>query len=170
MVRDANDPATARDKLWELIKDIEVAMMTSWDGKEMHSRPMHSHHDRDAGRLLFFTRLHSGKSDEIARFDKLSLAYADVGSNTYVSIAGRGTISRDRDRMRAFWSPAVSAWFPGGLDDPELALIEVTPESAQYWDATSSSMRYLWEMAAANLTGREPDVGESRKLDLQRGA
>jgi general stress protein 26 len=69
--------------------------------------------------------------------------------------------------MRALWSPAVSAWFPGGLEDPELALIEVTPESAQYWDSTSSSMRYLWEIAAANLTGREPDMGDSQKLDLR---
>lgn len=170
MAHDASDPATARDKLWELIKDIEVAMMTSWDGKELHSRPMHGHQDRATGSLCFFTRLHSGKSEEITRFEQVNLAYADVAANTYVSIAGRGVITRDRARMRAFWSPAVSAWFSGGLDDPELALIEVVPESAQYWDSSSSTMRYLWEMTAANLTGREPSVGDSRKLDLRQGA
>ena len=27
-------------------------------------------------------------------------------------------------------------------------------------------MRYLWEVAAANLTGREPNLGENAKLDL----
>jgi general stress protein 26 len=170
MARYANDPAAARDKLWELIEGIEVAMMASWDGEQLHSRPMHGHQDREGGRLCFFTRLHSGKTDEISRFDKINLAYADVNSSTYVSVAGRGTISRDRDQMRSLWSPAVSAWFPKGLDDPELALIEVTPESAQYWDATSSTMRYLWETTAANLTGREPNLGENRKVELQRGA
>lgn len=169
MTEHTNESAAAREKLWDLIKDIEVAMMTSWDGKELHSRPMHGHADQATGSLCFFTRLHSGKSDEIGRFDKLNLAYADVAKNSYVSVAGRGTISRDRERMRALWSPAVSAWFPGGLEDPELALIEVTPESAQYWDSTSSSMRYLWEIAAANLTGREPDMGDSQKLNLRRG-
>jgi general stress protein 26 len=160
------DRERAMQKLWEMIKDTKVAMMTTWDGAQMHSRPMHGHADREQGILCFFTRLHSGKSEEIARFDRVNLAYADIDANTYVSIAGTGRITRDRGRMDEYWSPATSAWFPKGLDDPELALIEVEMESAQYWDATSSAMRFLWEVAAANLTGREPEMGENRKFDL----
>jgi hypothetical protein len=60
----------------------------------------------------------------------------------------------------------ASAWFPKGLDDPELALIEIEAESAQYWDMTASRMRYLFEVARANLTGREPELGDNAKLDL----
>ena len=71
--------------------------------------------------------------------------------------------------MRKYWSPMAAPGFRKGLDDPDLALIEVDADSAQYWDSTSSSMRYLWEVAAANLTGREPDMGENAKVELHAG-
>ena len=29
----------------------------------------------------------------------------------------------------------MKAWFPKGEDDPEIALIRVTAEKAEYWDA-----------------------------------
>jgi len=156
----------AQAKLWSMIKKIKVAMMTSWDGEAMHSRPMHGYQEEFEGKLYFFTRHDSGKTDEIGHYDKLNLAYVDIDDNMFVSLAGRGRLSYDRERMRKYWSPMVGAWFPKGLDDPQLALIEVDVDSAQYWDSTSSSMRYLWEVAAANLTGREPSLGESAKLDL----
>lgn len=162
-----SDRAAAQAKLWSMIGDIKVAMMTSWDGHALHARPMHGHQEEFTGKLCFFTRLASGKTDEIARYDQINLAYADVHSNTYVSVSGQGTITTDREKMRKYWSPMASAWFPKGLDDPDLGLIEVDAQSAQYWDSTSSSMRYLWEVARANLTGREPDMGENEKLALR---
>lgn len=163
--RDDREETTA--KLWSLIKDIRVAMMTTWTGEEMHARPMHGHQETFTGKLYFFTRRHSGKSAEIGRFDKLNLAYADPDRNSFVSVAGRGRLVDDPELMRRYWSPMVGAWFPKGLDDPELALIEVDAISAQYWDATTSSMRYLFEIAKANLSGDEPDLGETEKLRLR---
>lgn len=156
----------AMTKLWSMIKDIKVAMMTTWDGEQMHARPMHGHQQEFAGKLYFLTRLDSGKTDEIRHYDKLNLAYADTKDNSYVSVAGRGRITTDRTRIREFWNPVAAAWFPQGLDDPDLALIEVDAEAAQYWDGTSSSMKFLYQIARANPTGREPELGESRKLDI----
>ena len=153
-------------KLWAMIKDIRVAMMTSWDGEQLHARPMYGHQEEFSGKLYFFTKIDSGKSREIGRFDKINLAYADVADNTYVSISGQGSLSTDRARMKEYWSPMTSAWFPDGIEDPQLALIEVRAETAQYWDMTSSGMRYLWEVARANLTGSPPELGESGKLEL----
>ena len=153
-------------KLWSMIKDIRVAMMTSWDGEQLHARPMYGHQEEFSGKLYFFTRIDSGKAREIDRFDKINLAYADVADNTYVSISGEGRVSTDKARMKEYWSPMASAWFPGGIDDPQLALIEVSADTAQYWDMTSSGMRYLWEVARANVTGRPPELGDSGKIDL----
>jgi general stress protein 26 len=163
-----HDRKEAHAKLWSMIKGIRVAMLTSWDGQRMHARPMYGHQEEFAGELWFFTRLDSGKTHEVMRFDQVSLAYADVKSNTYVSIAGRAEIVLDREVMKRFWNPNAHAWFPKGLDDPDLALIKVTAEGAEYWDSTSSSMRYFWEVARARLTGREPEVGENERLDLEQ--
>ena len=38
----------AAAKLWSMIKDIRIAMMTTWDGEEMHARPMYGHLPRSA--------------------------------------------------------------------------------------------------------------------------
>jgi general stress protein 26 len=160
----------AEARLWAMIKDIKVAMLTSWDGEQLHARPMHGHQEEFTGKLYFFTRLDSGKTHEIGRYDKINLAYVDLDDNDYVSVSGRGHISTDREQMRKYWNPMASAWFPQGLDDPQLALIEVSIDSAQYWDATASTMRHLWEVARANLTGRPPDLGENEKLRLGAGA
>ena len=157
----------AQAKLWSMIKDIKVAMMTSWDGEELHSRPMYGYQEQFEGRLYFFTRHESGKAAEIGRYEQVNLAYADTADNSYVSVAGRGRITADRELMRRYWSPMVGAWFPKGLEDPDLALIEIEADGAQYWDSTSSSMRYLWEVAKANVTGRQPDMGENAKVGLR---
>ena len=38
-----------------MIKKIKVAMMTSWDGEAMHSRPMHGYQEEFEDKLYFFT-------------------------------------------------------------------------------------------------------------------
>ena len=40
-----HDRKDAHAKLWSMIKDIRVAMLTSWDGQRMHSRPMYGHQE-----------------------------------------------------------------------------------------------------------------------------
>ena len=40
MATDGPNRNEALAKLWSMIKDIKVAMMTSWDGHHLHSRPM----------------------------------------------------------------------------------------------------------------------------------
>lgn len=160
------DRQAAESKLWEMIKEIKVAMMTSWDGQEMHSRPMHGYQKEFTGKLYFFTKHNSGKTDEINRYDKINLAYADIKSNTFVSVAGEGRVTTDRALIDQFWNPHASAWFPKGKEDPDLALIEVDAQGAQYWDSTSSSMVYLWQVTTAKLAGREPNVGQAEKVAL----
>jgi hypothetical protein len=66
----------AQAKPWSMIKDIKVAMMTTWDGSAMHARPKHGYLEEFDGRLYFFTRRDSGKTDEIAHYDKLNREFA----------------------------------------------------------------------------------------------
>jgi general stress protein 26 len=90
MVSSPAERNEAQAKLWSMIKKIKVAMMTSWDGEAMHSRPMHGYQEEFEGKLYFFTRQDSGKTDEIGHYDRLNLAYVDIDDNLFVSIAGRG--------------------------------------------------------------------------------
>ena len=154
------------DKLYGLIKDIKVAMMTTADADgKLYSRPMWNQEADENGDLWFFTRLHSPKTEEISRDNEINLAFADPASNTYVSIAGHAQIVRDRAIVDQKWNELLATWFPNGKDDPEVALIQVHPERGEYWDSPSSKMVHLYGYVKAKLTG-EPPKTDAGKVNL----
>ena len=156
-------------KLGELIKDIGVAMLTTQEADgSLHSRPMATQLKKLDRSLWFFTALDSGKSQEIAKESAVNVSYADPKSNRYVSVSGRAKVVRDRKKAEELWTPLVKAWFPKGLDDPELALLQVTIDQAEFWDAPAGKTVALFGLAKSLLTGR-PYQGEGtihEKLDL----
>ncbi len=60
----------------------------------------------------------------------------------------------------------VAAWFPEGKDDPELTLLRLEPDDAEVWIANKGPIRFAFEIAKANLTDQEPDLGRHSRLDL----
>ena len=76
---------------------------------------------------------------------------------SFVSITGRARISRDRALIERLWSESWKVWFPGGKDDPSLALVVVEPEEASFWDASGiEGVKFLFEEAKAYLTHQRP--------------
>jgi general stress protein 26 len=160
-----NDPGAK--KLYELIKDVRIAMMTTIDNDgKMHTRPMYSQ-DADAhGDLWFFTQIESPKIQEVSRDSQVSLGYADPDSQTYVSVAGKAEIVRDKAKIDEKWSEGLKAWFPKGKDDPSIGLIRVHPERGEYWDSPSSTIVHLVGYVKAAVTGERADPGDHAKVDL----
>ncbi|MGQ9366873.1 pyridoxamine 5'-phosphate oxidase family protein [Azospirillum sp. ST 5-10] len=169
MARSASNEDAA-EKLWHLIKDMRVAMMTTVeeDGT-LQSRPMAvlSHAGFDDATLWFFTRAGSDKTHALAGHRQVNLAYADTGDETYVSVAGTATLVRDRQRIEALWREPMATWFPKGVEDPEIALIRVDVSSAEYWDAPSGAMVYAYGYAKAKLTGQPPKPGDNATVRFQ---
>jgi prepilin-type processing-associated H-X9-DG protein len=155
-------------KLGSLIKDIQFAMLTTVepDGT-LRSRPMATQKAEFDGTLWFFTREHSPKVDEISREHQVNVSYADGHKQEYVSVSGRATLVRDPARNKELWSPLLKAWFPKGLDDPELALIRVDVEKAEYWDSPSSKVVQLVGFVKAMVTGRPASGGENEKVTIR---
>jgi general stress protein 26 len=44
-------------------------------------------------------------------------------------------VVRDAAAVRAFWKPRYAEWFPTGVEDPDLALLEIEISRAEYWDS-----------------------------------
>ncbi len=157
-------------KLGEMIKNIKVAMLTTRksDGS-IHSCPMMTQGKQFDRILWFFTAAHSAKGSEIAEDQEVNLSYADPSGNRYVSVSGRAKLVRDRAKAQELWTPAVKAWFPKGLDDPELALLQISVERAEYWDAPSTSAVTLFQLAKSLLTGRpyQGEGTEHERIELE---
>lgn len=150
-----NENFESIQKLEKLIDGIQVAMLTSLDSRgHPHTRPMATLPAQGNGTLCFFTREHSAKVAETAQDHSVTVSYADSDKNRYVCLTGCANVTPDKDKMKELWNPLFKAWFPEGLDDPELALMKVDVESAEYWDSPSSTMVKVVGFAKAILTGK----------------
>lgn len=155
-------------KLYELIKEVKIAMMTSIepDGT-LHSRPMYNHTADEHGDLWFFTRQRAPKVAELKSDSQVNLAYADTSANTYVSVSGTAQIVTDQAKVKELWSEGMRTWFPKGSDDPDIALICIHPAAGEYWDSSSQTVMQLYGYAKARLTGKPPtELSEQKKVSL----
>lgn len=159
----------AVEKLGELIKDIKIAMLTTaaTDGA-LHSRPMGTLQKPFDGTLCFFTDIESGKVYEVQADQNVNVAYTETDANTFVSVAGRAKVSRDRAKIKELWNPIMKAWFPDGEDSPNIALLEITIESAQYWDSPNNKIVNLAGFVKATLTGERFQPGENETVELDK--
>ena len=156
------------EKLRELVKDIDFCMLTTIDESgDLHSRPMSSNGEIDKdGDIWFFTNASSHKVSEIARLPKVNISFADPDNQRYVSVSGAAELVRDQKKIEELWKPEFKIWFPKGKDDPEIALLKVNLEKAEYWDSPGSTIGYALSFVSSLVTGKQPDMGENKKLDL----
>jgi general stress protein 26 len=148
--------AERRERVHELMEHFDTAMLVTrmLDGR-MRSRPLAIADKRDDGTLYFSTAIESGKVHELEHDPNVNVVLQD--KRRYVSISGEGRILRDRALVDELWSESWRIWFPGGKDDPSLAIVAVEPSEAWYWDAAGvEGIRYVFEMAKGYVTGKRP--------------
>lgn len=156
--------------LWTLVKDIRMAMLTTLDPEGgLRSRPMATQQKDFDGDLWFFTRASSGKVDEAQMHSEVNLSYANPNDNRYVSVSGTAQLIRDQAKNKELWNPLLKAWFPKGLEDPDLALLKVHVQRAEYWDSPSSTMVQIAGFLKAIATGKayHAGPGEHGKVDVK---
>ena len=158
--------AEMKQKLWSMMKDIGTAMLTTEDEGKLRARPMVASQTEFNGEIWFFTRKSSHKVDEVKSEQHVGVTYADAGKQDYVSLSGRATLVTDKAQVTAHWTELMRTWFPKGIDDPEVALLKVVVDAAEYWDAPSSTMVHAYGYIKARLTGESPHPGENEKVSF----
>ena len=152
-------------KLADLIAEASIAMLTTAEADgTLRSRPLATLEMDSEGKLWFFTAMSSGKVGEIDQHRKVNLSYVNLDKQDYVSVSGHARLFRDAEKMRELWTPWVEPWFPEGLDDPDLGLLEVTVDEAEYWDAPASKTQRLLGLAKALSSGKTDRLGEHGKV------
>ena len=157
------------ETLWDLIKDIKFGMLTHRHSNGMmHSSPLTTQNKSldENSTLYFFISRKSELASALAQDANVNVSYAHPGKDSYVSVSGKAVIAEDQARKEELWSSFAKAWFPGGVNDPDLALLEVGIHNAEYWDVTESKMVQLAKMATAAVTGKQPQLGEHKELNL----
>lgn len=159
------DTTSEFEKVGELVSQARFAFVTTsaTDGRLL-SRPL-AVLDRDFdGDLYFFTEDPSSKTDQVAADSHVNASMQS--GDSYLSIAGTASVTRDQALIDELWNPYAEAWFEQGREDPAVALLKVHADSAEYWTVDSPKPVALIKYAKAIIKGEKPDVATNESVDL----
>ena len=156
-------------KLRSLLEGARIGMLTTIGEKgELCSRPMAMQELDPKGCLWFFTGMHTHTVTEIERDSRLNVSV--VHGSTYVSMSGSGAVVDDAKKASELWNPLYKAWFPKGLEDPDLTLIKANVERAEYWDTPGGVVTTVIGYVKSLTTGEVAEVGEHGQLGVSHRA
>jgi general stress protein 26 len=152
-------------KVSELIDGERMGMLTTTaPGGTLTSRPMALQEVEFDGDLWFFAERSSRKLAHVAAHPQVNVTVSSA--STWVSLTGTASVVDDDAKKRDLWNSGVEAWFPDGPDAPEVVLLRVEGESAEYWDTPGGRIASLISFAKAKATGERYDGGENERVEL----
>jgi general stress protein 26 len=94
----------------------------------------------------------------------VQLTFSNEASNDYLFIAADAQISNDRSKIKELWTPFAKAFWDSE-DDPDIRLIVVSPNHAEFWDGPGR-VAATAKMLFASVTGNKPDIGDNRETGM----
>jgi general stress protein 26 len=131
-------------RLSELISGIEIGILTTISpDHNLHSCPMSAHGVEAPGVLWFLSSSETDKVESVKTMQRVNVCFADHAGQRYVSVSGFCELVRDRAKAKQLWHDSYQAWLPGGVDDPNLILMKIDVQQAEYWSAAEKRMVQL---------------------------
>lgn len=156
-------------RLWKEIEKARYGMLgLVGRSPAQHFQPMAAFCEPEHGRIWFFTRTDTDLARATGQGGAAMFIVQAKDQGFQACVGGRLVQQLDTARMDRYWNPVVSAWYPEGKDDPRLALLRLDVRDAQVWLSETNPAAFAFQIARANITHREPDVGESAALNLSR--
>lgn len=151
-------------RVWQMMEQIDTCMLASHDGDRIHARPMHARPRESERAVYFLTSTQGAKDEEILHDEHVCLSFADPSDGKYLTVQGMARVLEDRELIRALWNTAAQTWW-SGPDDPQVRVIEVTPDSAEFWDRPHGFVHRV-QMSIAAASPLPANMGEQGKVDL----
>lgn len=126
-------------KIREIVKSAETCFFCTRPAGGAASesggaRPMNVRRVDDDGTLWFLSASDSHKNRDIAADPSVNLYLQGSPHSDFLHLSGQATITTDKTVIKQLWTPIVRTWFTGGVDDPRITAIRVTPTQGYYWD------------------------------------
>ena len=128
------DPTQLKRDLWKRMESSPF-LMVGLTGTGEHSEPLTAQLDKDQIDTLWFF---VGKDNRLAKGGQAMAQFVSKGHDYFACLSGTARIDNDRAMVDKLWSRAAEAWFPGGKDDPNLALLRFDIDDAELWEADMS--------------------------------
>lgn len=161
MSMDVRDAGAVERRLWDEILRHQIGML-GIVGASAHLQPMTAFPEPERQQIWFFTRTDTDLACDVG--DGRQAMFVFQQRELQACIAGDLTLEHDTARIEKYWNAVVAAWHPGGKADPELTLLRLDCRDAEVWISETGPVRFAWEIAKANATKHQPQVGGKANL------
>ncbi len=154
----------AKKDFWDRVEDVQAGMLgLTDDGKLVPMSPT-LRKERD-GKIWFIAAAGEELVKSTATAPKEGrFVIADAKSGLYANVEGLLEQVNNKDILDELWNVVASAWFEDDKQDQDVRLLAFTPRKAGAWFSTTSGVKFLYEIAKANLTDTQPDTGYQADL------
>jgi general stress protein 26 len=150
----------------KIVKDIRFVMVTfTTEEGHLHSVPMTTQNTDFNGIVWFIGSKKSELVKNIQNHPQVNLGYSNISNNDYLSVNGIAEAVNDPQVLDQLWSSAYEAFFEQGKADPDIQLIRVICNGAQYWKGAGKLVT-LFKLAKASISGETEQLGTSHTIKL----
>lgn len=158
----------AVDKIKEIVDKAPTCFFCTnvRSGRSFSTRPMAVQQVDDEGNFWFLSAEDSHKNDDLEENPFVRLLFQGAPHSDFLSIKGKATISKDKEKIKELWEPIIKTWFTEGKDDPRITVIKVATEEGYYWDTKHGNMVAFAKQLVGAVTGQTLDDSIEGRIDL----
>lgn len=151
--------AAAKQKIKELKEKASTCFFCTniKTGQPFATRPMSVQQLDDDGNFWFLSANDSHKNAELAVDPYVQLLFQGSDYSDFLNLYGKATVSEDKQKIKELWNPILKTWFTGGIDDPRISVIKVTPTEGYYWDTKHNMAIGLIKRVTGAIIGKTLD-------------
>ena len=161
-------PADAEAEFWKSLEHSNTGML-GLDQPGYHHQPMTGFGEPETGTIWFFTRDDTDLARDAAVSGQSAMfSYGSKDQKIWACIHGDLSVhGHDREIIDRYWNPVLSAWYPNGKEDPHLTILRFDADDGRVWVSDGGLVKFVWEIARANVTKTLPDAGDVADVNLQ---
>jgi general stress protein 26 len=150
---------TPLETVRSIMESTRIASLTYLDSHgRLVATPMGTQKFDEPGTTFWITERDSDKVAHLQADPRVNVFYA--GKDGYASLTGTAAVVDDPAKLEELWGFFTDSFMKGGPEDPNSVLLEVTADTAQWWD-TPGAVVTVVELVKAKVTGDETDLGDS---------
>ena len=159
-------PQELERKFWDALADDRTMMLGLHAADEGHTRPMTALLDNSRpGSMWFFTVKDNAMLGQLTEGHRAVATFTAKDHDLFATIHGTLLVESDARMIDKLWNSHVAAWYEGGRNDPNIALLRLDPEQAEIWENANSLIAGIKMMFGADPKAEYRD--KVAKVDLR---
>lgn len=143
-------PQELERKFWDALSSDRTMMLGLHAVAEGHTRPMTAMLDEDRRSMWFFTVKDNAMVHQLDQGHRAVATFTAKDHALFATLHGTLLVESNPAMIDRLWNSHIAAWYEGGRNDPNIALLRLDPEQAEIWENASSLLAGIKMMFGAD--------------------